>query len=165
MALKQPFRNGRKSLLVLVLLLLLVLTLVFMPFHLIAKKSPKSNWEAKLLQSKYKAIGDILVAQAKHESNNLQSPLYRGANNLFGFKTYQVTRFPVPANEKKPGDPNYYIEFTDPESSAQYMIDWLQRHHIPTEAQSLDKYVRRLHDVRFFTDTPERYAKGVARFL
>lgn len=162
MASKRSYRNGLKSLLVGLLLLLI---LIVLPIMLLAKRKRKQSWEQLIIQSPYRLIADYIIAQAKHESANLTSNLFLNANNLFGFKTYSVTRFRVPENERGEGQPNYYMQFSNPEESADYMIQWLMRHKIPPEPQTLERYVGRLHSARFFTDNPANYVKGVKRFL
>ena len=82
-------------------------------------------------QSEYDALEDYIFAMARHESNDFTSPLYKRANNMFGFKT---------RSEKEPGIPapdggEYRLYKNDGESITA-LLDWFDRKNFPYQVTS-----------------------------
>jgi len=107
----------------------------------------------------------LIIAQAKHESGNFKSKLFKKHNNLFGMMHPRVrptlSKGSLARAEGRPG----YASFETIENSVQDYILWMKFNSLPTTFKSPKEYAKTLKEKRYFTDDLSRYTKGLERHL
>lgn len=111
-------------------------------------------YAAAIAQGLSPTIAAIVVAQARYETADYSSNVYKQNNNLFGYKyvgqALAVQGSPVPGSEQSTG-PKYYAKYATVEDSVKELVQW----------------IRRRVDGKQFTmqelTTPEGYAAGFGR--
>lgn len=116
----------------------------------------------------------FIAAQARLESSDYNSNVFKNNNNMFGMKYVKqplaVRGTQVPTNERKAGDVdyNYYAKYNSPEDSVKDLIERLYNKTIngvtPSQLRdsiSLDDYAQKLKQRSYYGGTPEKYAAGL----
>lgn len=117
------------------------------------------EWKKVIARSKYRALMPYIVAQARHETGDYNSKLYKEANSLFGIKTFkQVT--PYPSREG-----GYYKVYANHAESARDLLRWFELKKMPEEVSSAEEYAGALKIRGYFTDNLINYVNGLKRFL
>lgn len=127
-------------------------------------RSPEKKITRRLRRSKYEGLTPYLVAQAKHESANFTSPLFKSQKNVWGMKSGSSPNQPGEPGREAPDGGNYrkYNSITE---ATDGIIFWLDRKNFPVSVPSVTSFVNELKDRHFFTDSKENYINGMQRFL
>lgn len=117
-------------------------------------KRPMTSLYVRL--SKYRKLAPYLEAQARHETNNYRSEVYRRANNLFGMKdAYKRPRLGVDVA----GDP--YRHYKSDSESIRDMLLWLSYNKAPVSFPDSNSYAVFLKNKGYFEDSLKNYQKGM----
>jgi len=107
----------------------------------------------------------LIIAQAKHESGNFRSKLFKKHNNLFGMMHPRVrptlSKGSLARAEGRAG----YASFETIENSVQDYILWMKFNDLPTTFSSPKDYASTLKSKRYFTDDLSRYTKALEKHL
>lgn len=119
-------------------------------------------------------ISKLIAAQARLESANYTSSVFKLNNNMFGMKYVGqplATRGTlVPSDERSSGDrnTNYYAKYKTPEDSAKDVVERLYRIKIGgvtqsqlQNAQTSLEFAKLLKQRQYFGGTAETYASGL----
>lgn len=122
--------------------------------------SPYDGWAQVFKGTKYEALIPYIIAQAKHETGNYTSNLYRTANNLFGMKIPYKRPF-VRNGETTSG----YSAYSDPTQSAKDLKLWFDYTRFPTQVLNTKQYAEKLKLRNYYEDTIDNYVSGLNRFI
>lgn len=122
-------------------------------------------------------LSRLIVAQAKHESGNYKSPVFKSDNNFFGYK-YRGQKIAkpgrtVPENEwQKKNVPEFYARYEKPEDSILELVNWIKRRQkekvFPKDLSTIQtpyQYATLLKKTGYYGDTVSNYTKGLTRYL
>lgn len=152
-------RRSRKRLVW--VLMLLPLTGLAIP---LLRKAKGKEWEQVIRQSEYRNYLPWIVAQAKHETGNYTSNLYKNHNSLFGMKVPSKRPFDGRPGPTAP-DGGVYASYDSLAQSARDYLNLLRYNRFPTNLSSVKGFVQALKDDRYFTDSLDNYYNGMMRFL
>jgi flagellum-specific peptidoglycan hydrolase FlgJ len=145
--------------------LLIALLILFLRARRANYKDGAPNIQV-IRQSKYKALERFILAQARHESNNFTSPVYKANNNPFGFKKAekrkQAGKLGTPAPKKEGG--NYWHYPSDTEAFKDLIV-YFEAVNFPTSVRNSYEYASALKARKYFTDSVDNYKKGIDRWL
>lgn len=137
----------------------LLITGLLIALILLIRWIRRPEWQKIVARSKYRKLTRYIVAQAKHETGNYTSLLYKKANSLFGIKTFKgATAYP----SKEGG---YYRVYPNLSESARDLIAWYDRNKMPTEVKDVNEFAGALKIRGYFTDKLDNYIGGLNRFL
>lgn len=117
-----------------------------------------------------KKLTELILAQAKHETNNFTSKVFIENNNAFGYKHIEGGRFQMQAGRRSP-EGNQYAHYATLENSTRELIAWIMRRLIERKFPQLDtittttQYAALLKRTGYFTDTTSNYAKGLTKYF
>lgn len=114
--------------------------------------------------SKYAPYAAIIVAQAKHESANFTSAVYKANNNPFGMKVPSIRKFLGSVGTKAP-DGGYYARYDSDTTAFKDFLIWLTARRFPVDLGSVEAYATALKAKGYFGDTVENYIRGIKRWL
>jgi len=152
--------------LVSLLLGLLVLFLIFRRSLPALAKTPsqmRANQIARSLRDRLKRFSNIsdfgielLVAQARHETGNFTSAIFRESNNFFGM------RHPRRRATRSIGVHREHARFQTLDDSVIDMILYLIHFRTnPGDFANVESYVRELKNDGYFEDTEENYLRAM----
>lgn len=99
-------------------------------------------------------IAAIVIAQARYETEDYTSNVFKQNNNLFGYKyvgqSLAVQGTPVPGSEQSTG-PKYYAKYSTVEDSVKELVEWIRR-RVDGKQFAMQELT-----------TPEGYAAGFGR--
>lgn len=152
------FRKVLKSVLIIGLLVILLLTAqLTLPMGL------KSR--VVILFSKYRALMPYIIAQAKLESGNFSSKVFKTDNNYFGMKL-PVKRPTVAAG---PGllspEGNHYAHYNSESDSVTDLLLWMEYTKFPTVVYNSEVYVSELKSRNYFGSSETSYLKNINYWL
>lgn len=149
--------------------LLVITGLLIALLVLFLRARPSKGMTANLQiirESKYKALEPFILAQAKHESENFTSDVYRENNNPFGFKKAekrnQVGELGTKAPEEEGG---YYWHYPTDQEAFKDLILYFNQVKFPTKVNNSLEYATALKVRRYFTDSVYNYKRGIDRWL
>lgn len=150
--------KGAKLLLIIGLLILLLVTgQIVIPMGL------KSR--VVILFSKYRALMPYIIAQAKLESGNFTSRVFKTDNNYFGMKL-PVKRPTVAAG---PGlmspEGNNYAHYNSESDSVTDLLLWMEYTKFPVSVDSPEQYTRELKSRNYFGASEVVYLKNIKYWL
>jgi hypothetical protein len=126
------------------------------------KSSPAQAINRVFRGSKYEYLIPLLIAQAKHETGNFQSNLFRNHNNMFGMKIPRSrTSF---RNGQVTLNGETFSTFASLEQSAKDQLAYLEAVNFPRVNDSFE-FVAALQNRGYFTDNFGNYLKGVQSWL
>jgi len=124
------------------------------------------NHKANLLQrlniwfNPYRKLAPYIIAQAKLESENFNSPVYKKNNNAFGMKTASKRK-----QLGKPGsiapDGGTYQQYTNDIQSFKDLFLWFDYTKFPTEVKTAKDYVTNLQARGYFKSSPVAYLDNI----
>lgn len=113
------------------------------------------------------SMARILIAIAKHESNNFNSGLYQKNFNLFGM-TYPPKRPTTAIGHTQfldNGNVRRFCKFNSTASSVQDMVLYLKHRGYPLNIRSPENMVRLMKSKRYFEASETLYLRAVKRHL
>ncbi len=119
---------------------------------------------SRILNSEFAAYVDYVIAQAKHESANFTSNVYKQNNNAFGMKVPSVRPFAGYQGTKAP-DGGYYAAYDNDTRSFDDLLKWMRFTHFPTNLQSVEEYAQALKQRSYFTASLDSYTKALKSWL
>jgi hypothetical protein len=122
-------------------------------------KSPSRSVEEVFRGTEYENLVPFIIAQAKHETGNFTSNLFRNHNNMFGMKV-PVKRKSFRNGETESG----FSTFESTTDSARDFLEYLRSVNFPKNVDSF-QYVAALKNRRYFEDTFGNYLKGVQSWV
>ena len=164
----QPSRKARRKLLIAGLLTLLLLLIVFGKKLLAMIKHKDDPYNRSIIrESEYAALEQYIIAQAKHETANFTSNVYKRDNNMFGMKL--ALRRPQNATKglasPEPEPYKYYARFESDSESMRDFINWLRFNRFPTNVTGVDQYAQLMKDKGFYGDSVENYTRALRRWM
>ena len=116
-------------------------------------------------------LSKLIVAQAKHESANYTSKVFKENNNLFGYKfvgqSLASKGTKAPANE---GD--YYAKYKSVKDSVLELIKWIQRRQkenkFPADLSTITtpgQYAQLLKQSGYYGDKVTTYTNALTKWL
>jgi hypothetical protein len=116
------------------------------------------------------ALAQLIVAQARHETNNFTSNLFRKYNNAFGYSYYAGSNYQIgPGSVADNGQ--QIAAYADPAQSTREMVDWLYRRYRQGRFPELEtvtgpeQYAAALKDAGYYGDTLANYSAGLRRWF
>lgn len=112
-------------------------------------------------------VGDtmawFIVAQAKHESGNFKSKLFREHNNAFGMRFPRVRPTTAAHGGACAEGKTGYASYCSVEDSAEDVVRWLEFNSVDKNIGSIDKYVKVLRKKKYFTDKESKYLRSLKK--
>ena len=110
------------------------------------------------------ALSRLIVAQARHETGNYSSNVFRACNNLFGYK-FVNGKWQAASCVNAP-EGGKYARYNSVSDSVNELIDWLRRREregrIDTSAiTNSAEYATALKKSNYYTDSVRNYQKGL----
>lgn len=135
-----------------------------LPIGLLFLLSRRKTWEGVIAKSEYGKYLPWIVAQAKHETGNFTSNLYKNHSSLFGMKVPSRRPFDGSPGPLAP-DGGRYASYSSYAQSAKDYLNLLRFNRFPTNLSTLSGFVSALKADGYFTDTYDNYYNGLKRFL
>lgn len=123
-----------------------------------ARTSKKLAFRLNL--GRYKKLSSFVEAQAKHETGNFSSEVFKRANNAFGMKNASVRD-----QLGKEVENDVYRHYKSLTESIKDLALWMDFTNFPDQVDSLETYVDELKKRKYFEDTTSNYLNGMKRFL
>jgi hypothetical protein len=123
-----------------------------------------ANNTAVFKGTEFEKYTPYIIAQAKHESNNFTSSVYRNNNNPLGMKVPSKRTFLGTKGTEAP-DGGFYAKYETDTVGFKDLLIWLRYRNFPQNLNSVDEYVNAMKDKGYFGDTVTNYLRGVKRFL
>lgn len=108
----------------------------------------------------------LITAQARFESGNYSSNVFRSCNNLFGYKWVGQSSASGPCLQSPEGD--YYAAYSSIAASVHEICQWIKRRvsegKFPSNLSSIDTpeyYAQLLKSTNYFTGTLSVYTNGL----
>jgi flagellum-specific peptidoglycan hydrolase FlgJ len=121
-----------------------------------------------IAQSEYGNYADFVIAQAKHESANFTSKVYRANNNPFGMKVPSKRGFlgsqgtPAPASE---GKNMFYARYESDTVAFKDFLKYLRAVRFPVDLDTVEDYALALKGKGYYGDTVSNYTKALKKWL
>lgn len=114
-------------------------------------------------------LANLIVAQARHETADFTSNVFKSCNNAFGYK-YAGQPLPVRPCVNSP-EGNSYASYPDLADSVRELVAWIKRRQeenkFPanlSEITTAEKYAQLLKDAGFYGDPVTVYTSGLKKF-
>lgn len=122
-----------------------------------------------ILLSRYRALLPYMVAQAKHETANFTSAVYRTENNMFGMKNGSVISPGESVGRVSP-EGNTYAHYETDFNSLEDLVRWFDLKGMPLNVDDAEGYAKAVTDRGYLGYNPSplaviNYAKGIKRWL
>lgn len=117
-----------------------------------------------------KSLALLIVAQAKHETNNFTSKVFQENNNAFGYKYIKGATLQLEHGRMSP-EGNAYAHYKNLKNSTKEIIAWIYRRVKEKKFPNLDtiktpqQYAIYLKITGYYTDTIHNYTMGLKKFL
>lgn len=111
-----------------------------------------------------------MIAQAKHETANFTSNIYRTHNNMFGMKHPSIRKSVGEKGDLSP-DGGYYQRYINDTQSVRDLMLWMDAVRFPVAVSSPEEYVTRLDDLgdgpggRSYFGDAKIYLGGLKHYL
>jgi len=100
-----------------------------------------------------------VIAQAKHETGNYTSRLFRIANNLFGMGVAKVR--PYTRSGTIEASEGLFSKYANLEQSVDDFLKWLEYNNAPVSFIDSSDYAKWLKEEGYYTDSFENYSAGL----
>jgi flagellum-specific peptidoglycan hydrolase FlgJ len=114
--------------------------------------------------SKYRALLPYIEAQAKHETGNFTSAVYRNNNNMFGMKNGSIMSAWEMVGTVAP-DGGTYAKYACDLDSVKDLLQWFEWKKFPVSVASVEQYASELKSRGYYGDSLANYTNGLKRFL
>lgn len=117
-----------------------------------------------------RTLAQLIIAQAKHETNNFTSKVFTENTNAFGYKHIEGGRFQMQAGRRSP-EGNQYAHYSTLENSTRELIAWIHRRLVERKFPQLDtittptQYAALLKKCGYYTDRTSTYATGLKKWF
>lgn len=138
---------------------LLIFAALLIPFALIANRKVSKHH----LQE-YSDLWPYVLAQAKHESADFTSNVYKANHNPWGMKVARVRPFLGSQGTKAP-DGGYYALYTSDAQAEKDLLEWFRFTRFPASVSSVEEFAAQLKARSYYGDSLDNYIKGLKRFL
>lgn len=136
--------------------LLIICLVLFLIFRFGKMKNNKKPIESdRLLFSRWGQMAKLIEAQARHETGNYTSDLFKRGNNVFGMRIAKKRPF------VRSGISNDYSTYKDIDQSIEDWLLWAEFTNFPTNLKTVVQYVDALFVRGYFTDNWINYSKGM----
>lgn len=131
------------------------------------QKSGEINRQV-IAHSEYGSYADFVIAQAKHESANFTSKVYKANNNPFGMKVPSKRNFlgtqgtPAPASE---GKGMFYARYENDTIAFKDFLKYLRAVRFPIGLTTVEEYAKALKAEGYYGDTVANYTKALKKWL
>lgn len=135
--------------------------------NFLTKNSPKSSPESRIREAlsatKYVNLTPYIIAQAKHETGNFTSRLYRLAYNCFGMKVPSIRPYvrsgTIEANE------GLFSKYNSVEQCVEDYVLWLTFTKFPTAVTSSEDFTKQLKLRSYFEQNTSDYLTAIKNWL
>jgi len=101
-----------------------------------------------------------MVAQAKHETGNYTSAIFKENNNLFGMKLAKVR------DKTATGENRGHAVYETLEDSIEDLDLWFDYHKgLPSEIETVEQYSEWVRSKGYYEDTYDNYTKGLKSWM
>lgn len=162
----QRSQKGRKLLMKIGLLTILLAGLIILLLYLYRNNKANLLNRGVVFFSKYKSLSPFIFAQARLESGNFNSNLYRALNNAFGMG-HAVKRKQL-GERSSSRELNGKIDLQKYRNDTQSLRDlflWMDYTKFPVRVTGADQYVRELKNRNYFESKESDYLKGLNVYL
>lgn len=136
--------------------LLVIALVLFLIFRFGRMKNNKKPIESdRLLNSPWGGMAKLIEAQARHETGNYTSDLFKRANNVFGMRVPNKRPF------TRSGESNGYSTYKDIDQSIEDWLLWAEYTKFPTNLRTVVQYVDALFIRGYFEDNWMNYSKSM----
>lgn len=143
---------------------------VFLALRMRGKKPFKTmdslDW-SPIENSEYSALLPYIIGQAKHETGNYTSDLFKRANNLFGMqKVYRRKNYQSGSTIAEGG--KRFGTYSTPQKAMldflEYLRQW-KRDPFPKSVSNARRYAYELKKRGYFGDQLSNYQRGIERWM
>jgi len=129
------------------------------------KNSKDSSTNKNIIaHSEYGAYADLVIAQAKHESANFTSKVYKTDNNPFGMKVPSKREF-LGTPGMKASDGGNYAHYESDSVAFKDLLKWMRATRFPTDCETVEQYAAELRARKYYTDSLANYTKALKKWL
>lgn len=114
--------------------------------------------------SEYSELLPYIIAQARHESANFSSAVYRANNNPFGMKVPSRRPF-LGTQGTKAGDGGFYARYENDTEAFRDLLKWMRFTRMPTTVNNAREFAEALKARKYYTDTVDNYTKAIERWM
>lgn len=115
-------------------------------------------------------LSELIVSQARHETGNFTSNVFKNDNNAFGYKYVPGARYQV--SKGTPIGDWYYAKYQSLEDSTHEITAWIKRRQsegvFPADLRLIktaEQYASLLKQANYYEDTVSNYLEGLKRWL
>jgi len=130
--------------------------------------SPKENLNWSIIEeSEFGQLRPFIEAQAKHETGNFTSALFKNANNLFGMQKVRKRKNFQNGSIKGEGGKQFGV-YSSPNDALKDYLEYLRqwkKKKFPKKIRKLETYIQQLKQRHYFGDSYLNYFNGVKSFL
>jgi len=124
--------------------------------------APK-DYEKVILETLWKNgvsvdLSYIILSQAKHETANFQSNVFKNSNNLFGIKYFKKRKKTTAIGQYRA-----YCRYKNIIDSTIDYIYYMEKKGIPMHEKSVKSYIDLLKQKKYFEDSTKRYYNAVLK--
>lgn len=110
-------------------------------------------------------LASLMVAQAKHETANFRSSVFRTNKNAFGYKYVKGAKWQVGSGKVSP-EGNSYAQYESVYNSARDVAGWIKRRWKDFQnVKTPSEYASALKKNGYYGDTVTNYLKGLNAFF
>lgn len=120
---------------------------------------------AVILLSKYRALYPYIVAQAKLETGNFTSRVFKENKNYFGMKMPRVRPTVAIQEGLKSPEGNNYAAYKSESDSVTDLLLWMEYTRFPVSVDNSETYVRQLKQRNYFGSSEISYLKNIDYWL
>lgn len=115
-------------------------------------------------------LAHLILAQAKHETANFTSKVFKENKNAFGYKYVKGAKWQQQPGRRSP-EGNQYAQYTNLENSTREITAWIYRRLKEKKFPDLEtiktpyQYATLLKNTGYYTDTIITYTIGLKKFI
>jgi len=115
-------------------------------------------------------LANLIVAQARHETADFTSPIFRENNNAFGYTYVSGAKYQLPTGGRIADNGKATARYANIEDSTREMVAWLQRRQKEgkfklSDLTTPEAYAAALKGSGYYGDTESRYLTAIKKWL
>lgn len=116
-------------------------------------------------------LAHLILAQAKHETANFTSKVFKKNKNAFGYKYVKGAKWQMLQSGRTSPEGNQYAQYINLESSTLEITSWIYRRLKEKKFPDLEtiktpeQYAISLRKTNYYTDSITNYTRGLRKFL